>query len=215
MLFRSDEAVKIAQRLVEAERSWASLGRLVKLMEQDEDYLRLGFKTMESCIKEMENLSGYGRSSIFAFKELYADISENAGDDVMQMTLGSAQVYRQLSTELQCDPEIKEAAKTLKAKKFREKLAVEHPQAHIEAREAINLDSSLVIVLDQCVEAMRVLYNRPDLERAQAFEIALSDWCSAPFEEEEDVAKCSKCGAPEKRVSNLDRARQLMSGGKC
>jgi hypothetical protein len=197
--------VKCAKQLAQAEKVWAKLGKLIVQIEQDKDFLVLGFENITACMESIAEAADYSRASIFRFKQLYSDCSRNGDDQVLGMRLKSAEIYRQLPEDLQKDPEILEAVKTLEPKKFREKLASEHPSAHFETRETVELDSSLIFLLDQCVEAMKKLYSRPELNRAAAIEITIADWCTARYDGP-DTPRCSVCGAPETNISNMDKA---------
>ena len=141
---RFNELVSLGKQAVEAGRIWARIGRLTVQMERDRDYAALGYDSMGACIVEIELLSGYDRSSIYAFKTLYQETSPNAGESLLKMPIGSAQIYRQLPSALQRDPEVQAAAR-FKPKIFREMVANDYPQALVETRTrlSLNLDNSL------------------------------------------------------------------------
>src|ERR1700690_1606361 len=147
---RFDELVDLGKQAVAAGRIWARIGRLAVQMEKDRDYLALGYDSMGACIMEIELLSGYDRSSIYAYKTLYEEASPNAGEAILEMPLGSAQIYRQLSTALQRDPEVRSAA-SAKPKDFRVRLAREFPQSLIETRVRLNLnlDNSVFVMWEE------------------------------------------------------------------
>ncbi len=141
---RFDELVSLGKQAVLAGRIWARIGELAVQMERDQDYAALGYDSMASCIMGIELLSGYDRSSIYVFKRLFEEASPNAGEAIFEMSVGAAQLYRQLPAALQRDEEVQAAAR-LKPKQFREIVANEYPQALVETkvRLSLNLDFSL------------------------------------------------------------------------
>lgn len=172
---RFSEMVALGKQAVAAERVWALIGRLAVQMEEDQDYAALGFDSMGACIMEIEILSGYDRSSIYMYKTLYEKVSPNAGDSILQMRLGSAQLYWQLPSAVQRDPDVKIAARN-KPKIFRDKVAKDYPQALIEVRERIslNLDSSLYEKWRLFLEKCRAEYGE-DFSHEQALEVLLAN----------------------------------------
>lgn len=201
---RFEEAVSLAHQLAAAELSWSRLGRLLTIMERDGDFKRLGFKTINSCIEKIVELSGYKRASIYAFKKLYEEANAN-GADVPEMPLGSAHVFKNLPKHLQSDPEIIEAVKTSKPKQFRKKIATEHPECHIEETEDIelHLESSFVPIFHEVLDSMRVLEEQPNLSYERAVELMCIAWMNEPW------------GEPELGITNLQRARQLRELVQC
>lgn len=195
---RFDEAVAIARQLAEAERSWVRLGRLLTLIERDRDYRRLGFETINSCIEEIIVLTGYGRSSIYAFKNLYEQANAN-GVEVPEMPLGSAHVFKKLTRELQSDPKVIEAVKNKRPKHFKQQMAAEHPECHIEDTKDIklHLESTFVPIFQEVLESMRLLEDDPELSYEKAVELAFIAWINEMW------------GEPEAGITNLARARQL------
>lgn len=171
---RFSELVDLGKQAVAAGRIWARIGRLAVQMESDRDYLALGYDTMGACIMEIELLSGYDRSSIYAYKTLYEEASPNAGETILDMPLGSAQIYRQLSTSLQRNPEVRTAAQN-KPKDFRVRLAREFPQALIESkiRLNLNLDNSVFVLWEEFLERCREISGDPAMTYEQAFELYL------------------------------------------
>ena len=172
---RFDELVSLGKQAVDAGRLWARIGRLVVQMERDQDYAILGYETMGACIMEVELLSGYDRSSIYAYKTLYEETSPNAGESILQMPLGSAQIYRQLPAALQRDPDVQQAAKA-KPKVFREKVAQDYPQALIETRVrlTLNLDNSLYEKWRLFLEKCRADYGQ-EFSYEQVLEVLLAN----------------------------------------
>lgn len=167
--------VALGKQLVQATRSWALLGRLAADMERDRDYTVLGYETMGACILEVEILSGYDRSSIYSFKALYEQASPNAGESILEMPLGSAQIYKQLPAALQKDPEVKAAAR-FKPKLFRRQVADNYPEALIESRIrlSLNLDVSLYEKWESFLGDCRAR-NGPEITYEQAFEELLAN----------------------------------------
>jgi hypothetical protein len=168
---RFAEAVSIARQLAEAERSWVRLTRLLWLMERDGDFKRLGFDSVNACIMEIEALTGYGRSSIYAFRKLYEECSRN-GVAVPEMPLSSGHVFKQLPAQLQRDPQVIDAATKLKPKQFREKINKEHPDSLIETQDELklHLEHSLFLKWREVVDEMRVLREEPALTYEGIFE---------------------------------------------
>lgn len=171
---RFNELVDLGKQAVASERIWAQIGRLAVQMEQDQDYIALGYETMGACIMEIELLSGYDRSSIYAYKTLYEKVAPNAGESILQMRLGSAQLYWQLPTALQRDPDVKEAASE-KPKVFRRKVSSDYPQALIETKMPLrlNLDSSVFSLWEEFLGRCREVSDDPDLTYEQCFELYL------------------------------------------
>ena len=172
---RFDELVSLGKQAVDAGRIWARIGRLVVQMECDRDYTALGYDSMGACILEIELLSGYDRSSIYAYKTLYKETSPNAGESILQMSLGSAQIYRQLPAALQRDPDVQQAARA-KPKVFREKVAKEFPLAIIETRLrlSLNLDFTLYSKWRKFLDDCRAR-NGQEITYEQAFEELLAN----------------------------------------
>ena len=123
---------------------------------------------------EVELLSGYDRSSIYAYKTLYEETSPNAGESILQMPLGSAQIYRQLPGALQRDPDVQLAARS-KPKVFREKVAADYPQAIMETRQrlSLNLDNSVFLSWEEFLGRCREISGDPELTYEQVFELYL------------------------------------------
>ena len=175
---RFDEAVKLARGLADAERSWLGLGRLLSLMEKDHDYQKLGFDSIHELIGEIKILTGYGRSSMYRFKTLYEECSQNG--DPPEMPLSSAHVFKQLPAQLQCDPEIIDSVKKMKPKQFKQKIADNYPVAHIEIDNEIKLHppQSVFQMWREAIDGMRLLENSPTLTHEAVFENLLADWLS-------------------------------------
>lgn len=172
---RFDELVSLGKQAVLSERIWAQIGRLATEMEKDRDFAALGFESMGACIMEIEVLSGYDRSSIYAYKTLWEKVAPNAGESALQMRLGSAQIYWQLPTATQRKPEVKAAAQS-KPKIFREKLERDFPEAIIEARFrlSLNLDKSLYEKWRAFLEKCRATEG-PNFSYEQALEVLLAN----------------------------------------
>ena len=141
---RFNEFVALGKQAVEAGKIWARIGRLAVQMEEDRDFATLGYETMNACIMEIELLSGYDRSSIYAYKTLYRDISSNGGESIFEMPLGSARIYQGLPGALQRDKDVQIAARA-KPKLFLEKVSSDYPQAIMESkiRLTLSLEMSL------------------------------------------------------------------------
>jgi len=171
---RFNELVSLGKQAVEAGRIWARIGRLTVQMERDRDYAALGYDSMGACIVEIELLSGYDRSSIYAYKTLYEETSPNAGESILEMPLGTAQIYRQLPSDVQRDPEIQAAARS-KPKVFRERLAQDYPQALIETRLrlSLNLDESVYRMWEEFMELVRLVNDDPGMTYEAALELEL------------------------------------------
>lgn len=169
---RFAQAVELCDGMVRAALTWVTLGRLLTVMERDRDFEELGFKSMGQCMMQMENLSGYKRSSAYAFKKL---VEELPSVDMDGMSFGSAKVLQQLPSAMQRDPEVIDAARAMKPKQFRQKLAGEYPDALIEVREELrlNLDVSVMRMWDEFIELARKVNGDPDLTMEQIFELEL------------------------------------------
>ena len=157
---RFDEACSLARQLAEAERSWVRLGRLLTLMERDKDWERLGFDSIDACIAEIKVLTGYGRSSMYAFKRLYEQASVN-GVEIPDMPLATGHIFRQLPAALQRDPDVIESAKKLKPKQFRQKIQDDYPDAHVEQTHDVHLhlEASLYSLWREAIDTVRMLDN--------------------------------------------------------
>lgn len=169
---RFDELVSLGKQAVEAERVWAKIGRLAVQMETDRDYATLGYDSMGACIMEIELLSGYDRSSIYAYKTLYEKVAPNAGESILQMRLGSAQLYWQLPSALQRDPDVQQAASS-RPKVFRNKVSQDYPAALIESkiRLLLSLDESVYRLWEEFLGRCREISNDPGLTYEQCFEL--------------------------------------------
>jgi hypothetical protein len=157
---RFDEACSLARQLAEAERSWVRLGRLLTLMERDKDWERLGFDSIDACIMEIEALTGYSRSSIYAFRKLYEECSRNFVT-VPEMPLSSGHLFKQLPAALQRDPDVIESAKKLKPKQFRQKIQDDYADAHVEQTHDVHLhlEASLYSLWREAIDTVRMLDN--------------------------------------------------------
>ena len=171
---RFDELVSLGRQAVESERIWARIGRLAVQMETDLDYETLGYDSMGACIMEIELLSGYDRSSIYAYKTLYEKVAPNAGESILQMRLGSAQLYWQLPSALQRDPDVQQAASS-RPKVFRNKVSSDYPTALIESkiRLLLSLDESVYRLWEEFLGRCREISGDQGLTYEQAFELYL------------------------------------------
>jgi hypothetical protein len=171
---RFNELVSLGKQAVEAGRIWARIGRLAVQMERDRDFVVLGYESMGACILEIELLSGYDRSSIYAFKTLYEEASPNAGESILQMPFGTAQIYRQLPAALQRDADVREAAKQ-KPKLFRAQVAQDYPQALVETRTrlSLNLDNSVYLMWEEFMKLVRQVNDDPGMTYEAALELEL------------------------------------------
>jgi hypothetical protein len=196
---RHAEVVEICQHLVQALHAWGRLGKLCTLVERDKDYVLLGFETFGQWMMKIEEVSGYSRASAYSYKKLYEELEPLWATDVHELSLGTANVVKLLPTSLQRDPAVRSAAKQMKPKQFREKIAKDHPDAHVEMKEKIelNLESSAATFFHEIVESMRVLEEDPELSYERAVEIAMASWMSEPWEDS--------------GITKLERARQLRS----
>ena len=169
---RFKQAVVLAAQMARAELTWTAFGRLLTIMEHQGDLETLGYKSLNACIEEIKIQSGYSRSSMHAFVNLYKAASAN-GAQVPEMPLGSAHIFKQLPAQLQRDPEVVRAAKELKPKQFLDKMALDHPDAHLERefRLLLHLDESVRPMWEEFLERVREANDEPDMPEAVAFEL--------------------------------------------
>lgn len=194
---RHAEVLSICEHLVQALHAWGRLGKLCTLVERDNDWELLGYSSFGAWMMRIEEISGYSRAAAYSYAKLYRDLEPLWGAEVHELSLGTANVVRQLPSALQRDPEVRRAAKRMKPKQFREKIAGDYPDSHIETREELrlNLDDSFAKVFHELVECTRVLYEQPEMSYERAIEIWGAGWMSEPF--------------GDSGMSNLERARQL------
>jgi hypothetical protein len=176
---RFQEVIGIARTLVEADRAWARLGRIASAMERDGDFKTLGYPSIGAMFVEVENLTGYSRSSIYAYKKLYESVSANGGNDVMDMSLGSANVYAQLPAPLQRDPEVRESAKSMKPQDFEKKIEQAYPDAHIESKQLFKLRmvQSQSTAFRAALDMWRLLNDDLSSRVEEALEGVCADFC--------------------------------------
>jgi|SRR5271157_1811143 len=191
---RHEEVIAICNHLVQALHAWGRLGKVCTLVERDKDYLLLGFESFGQWMMRIEEVSGYSRAAAYQYMKLFRELETH---DIEGMSLGTAHVFKQLPSALQRDPGVLQAAKRMKPKQFREKIATEHPESHVEMKEAIclNIDGSFATMFHEVVEAMRTLEELPELSYERAVEIAFASWMSEPWEDS--------------GMTKLERARQL------
>lgn len=196
---RHSEVLSICEHLVQALHAWGRLGKLCTLVERDKDWELLGYASFGSWMMKIEEVSGYSRAAAYSYAKLYRDLEPLWGAEVHELSLGTANVVRQLPSALQRNPEVRHAAKRMKPKQFREKIADEYPDSHIEVREEVrlNLDGSFVPIFHEVIEAMRVIEDDPLLSYERALELAFLAWINELW------------GEPEAGITNLARARQL------
>ena len=195
------EIVYLAGMLVKAFRSWSRIGQIVVLVDRGEHWKRLGYKSHGAWLVSVETRTGYCRASLYHFKDKFLEIENHPHvEDLIQMTEGTMEVFRQLPEKLQRDPEIKERAKkSTRAKNFREHIAETQPEAHIEVKEKVelNLEASFLPIFHEFMESIRVIEEEPTMSYERAFELALISWCNEIW------------GDSEAGITNLARARQL------
>jgi len=159
-VLRFQEAVALGEQLARAELAWVMLARLLTAIERDRDYETLGYASMGACMMEIELLSGYSRSSAYAFVKLYSQCAAN-GVEVPTMPLTTAHLFKQLPAQLQRDPKVRESAERKKPRDFRNEIAANFPEAHIETLQEVklNLDASLFSLWREAIELVRTLDN--------------------------------------------------------
>jgi hypothetical protein len=176
---RHAEVIQICNHLVAALHSWGRLGKLCTLVERDKDWELLGYASFGSWMMAVEEHSGYSRASAYAYMRLFKELEPAWGTEVHELSLGTASVVRQLPSALQRDPEVRHAAKRMKPKQFREKIATEHPDAHVEMKEelCLKLDGSAAALWHEALEAARLLNGDPEMTYEQFLELELlTDW---------------------------------------
>jgi hypothetical protein len=174
---RHDEVLRICEHLVAAMHAWGRLGKLCAMVERDHDWELLGYESFGSWMMAVENHTGYSRASAYAYKKLFEEL-EPWSDDLEGMSLGTAQVFKLLPAGLQRSAEVRSDAKRMKPKAFREKIAMDHPESHIETRESVclNLDASLYQLWREAIDGARALEDDVCLTHEVVFEKILVDW---------------------------------------
>ena len=108
---------------------WSEIARVCCQIEQDRDYVLLGFHSFGAWLIEAAPRS---RSYIYLimgrYKELAPDISD---EELAQIPLESAGVLKQLSSKLRQNPELASVA-IKEPKKLRQFIKEKHPEQHIE-----------------------------------------------------------------------------------
>jgi hypothetical protein len=172
-----DEIVALGVAMMKAVRSWSRIGQIVVTMDRDAHWKRLGYKSHGSWLMSVEARTGYCRATLYHFAQKFTDIEKHPHiADMVQMTEGTMEVYRQLPEALQRDPEIKERAKRApRAKELRDHIAEAHPEAHVETRWKLelNLDASVEPMWRQFLELARASNGDPAMTYEQAFELEL------------------------------------------
>ena len=172
---RFSEAVGIAKQLAASERLWITLARLLSVMEKAGDLERLGFHSVNACIAEIETLSGYSKSSIYAYRKLYEECGLNQVD-VPDMPVESAHVFKQLPAQLQRDPQVVDAVKRMKPNKFREKMVVECPEAHVEYPIFKRFTASQWEKINETLNLYRQTVQDMELSDQEAIEGLVQSW---------------------------------------
>jgi len=173
---RHAEVVSICEHLVAAMHAWGRLGKLCTLVERDKDWELLGYSSFGAWMMRIEEVSGYSRAAAYSYMKLFRELETH---DVEGMSLGTAQVFKQLPAALQRSPQVLSDAKRMKPKQFREKIAKDHPESHIEMREdvCLKLDGSLAVLWHEALEGARLLNGDPEMSYEQFLELELlADW---------------------------------------
>src|SRR5208337_1371471 len=189
---RHEEVISICNHLVQALHAWGRLGRLCTLVERDKDYLLLGFESFGQWMMNVEEVSGYSRAAAYQYMKLFKELEPAWGAEVHDLSLGVAHVVKLLPQALQTSPEVRSAAKRMKPKEFREKVAKEYPDSHIELKEdvCLKLDGSLAVLWHEALEGARLLNGDPEMTYEQFLELELlADW----LEEKRPLIEKMKC----------------------
>ena len=170
---RHAEVVAICEHLVQALHSWGRLGRLCTLVERDKDWELLGYKSFGDWMMKVEEVSGYSRASAYSYMALFKQLEKH---DVSGMSLGAAHVFKQLPAALQRSPGVLADAKRMKPKEFREKIAQEYPDSHIEIHEQVclNLDGSVYKLWRETIDGLRLIEDDPAMSHETVFEHVLA-----------------------------------------
>ena len=172
---RFQECVLLAKQVVEADRAWAKLGRLLTQIDIDRDYERLGFDSMGKCIMEIVLLSGYERASLYHFKALYLLAAKNAGENVMDMRIGSAERFVTLPEHLQRDERVQMAASEA-PEKFKATIIDGYPEVHWEEDKVFKIPESRWLKMLETINYYREVENDPDMSDQQAIEEVLVEY---------------------------------------
>ena len=82
--------------------------------------------------------------------------ARQTAQEVPDMPLASAHVFKVLPANLQRDPEVVESVKKMKPKQFHKKIAKEHPSVHIEEQEDLRRGCGFAL-RRPCTRAVTVL----------------------------------------------------------
>jgi len=185
---RFQECVSLAKMLSDAERAWAKLGRLLCAISEDQDYLHLGFETMDQCIMEISLLSDYSRSSLYRFKTLFPLVFKNAGVNTLEMRIGSADAFLLLPEHLQRDERIQMWASEL-PEKFKATVREQHPEVHFEEEKIFKVPESRWLKILETLNYYRQVENDPEMSDQQAMEECLVEYMSLRQQLEAMAAK--------------------------
>lgn len=201
---RHEEVLEICNHLVAALHAWGRLGKLCVLIERDRDWELLGYQSFGSWMMKVEELTGYSRASAYSYAKLFRELEPIWGTEVHELSLGTANVVRQLPGALQRDPEVRHAAKRMKPKQFREKIAKDHPEAHVEVKEEVclKLDASFAPIFHEVIDSIRIIEEEAEMSYERAIELMCISWSNETW------------GDSESGISNIMRARQLRELGK-
>jgi hypothetical protein len=170
---RHAEVLQICEHLVQAMHAWGRLGKLCTLVERDKDWELLGYSSFGAWMMAVEEHSGYSRASAYAYMKLFQQLEKH---DIEGMSLGTAQVFKLLPAALQRSPEVRSAAKRMKPKQFREKIATEYPDSHIETQEEVclKLDEGVLKMWRETIDDVRILEDDPAMSHEAVLEHVLA-----------------------------------------
>lgn len=108
---------------------WAEIAKVCCQIEQDKDYLLLGFHSFGAWMMEAAPRSrSYLYLVMSRYKELAPDMSD---EDLAKIPLESTAVLKQLSSKLRQNPELASVA-IKKPKELRQYVQEKHPDQHVE-----------------------------------------------------------------------------------
>lgn len=175
---------KMRSMLKEDESRWHSIGETAFIVETRKLYRLLNnpegkpFTSFESWLKDCAPGES-SRATAFVSKRIYAAIKDIPEEERKKLKRQNADVLSRLSAQTKRDPKVLKAAQTESESKFRQTVAREHPEEHIEEKSRINLkpEKSQREVIGEALKVMGWILE--STSREECLEAICQEWLNS------------------------------------
>ncbi len=194
---RDYEVRSLIELMIRAEKCWSRLGELCYLVEKDEDWKELGFSSYGSWMMDLEKRSGYGRASLYEFRDLVRELRSDI-PNLDGVRRSSAHTLKQLPSSVRRAAGTITDAKAMEPEDFKRKVVKDHPEAHLELtdKKTLRLTTSQGEDFDESLATYRILSSSPTASVEEFIHFLCVDYLDTICEE----------GSP---YSRREKARQL------